>query len=363
MKIFEPAQLTKTQFEELSNLVVDRKFESGETIFSEGCSTKAALYFVREGTVKLTGRRQSDLIKPGAYFAEDLLLLDTCKNEDEIKSASTKIRAKYSAFAEEKCSCGILYLSDCRTIFDTSKMISLDSRDSLESLPEESVIEEHATQERSQVTRVQPLMRFSRSISADKWLGEISKKGLRSAVKNNVKLEDLEKHELLGTGQFGEVYLMSAFVSLEYGKQVFALKTQQIDDSRKDALAAIKREIEVLTCMDHPYIVNLVHFYESPEKVDILMGAVYGGELFDVIYTENDDGTWNCGLPECDAKFYAMVLIDTLDYIHRKQYIYRDLKPGTSLRINIHRFLRSLASLFSIVTYMYCVSFPNQRMY
>jgi hypothetical protein len=45
-----------------------------------------------------------------------------------------------------------------------------------------------------------------------------------------------------------------------------------------------------------------------------LMGLVHGGDLFDVIHTENDDGTLSSGLPESDVKFYAMVAADTLDY-------------------------------------------------
>ena len=80
-----------------------------------------------------------------------------------------------------------------------------------------------------------------------------------------------------------------------------------------------------------PYIVNLVHSYDHPDSIYILMGLVHGGELFDVIHTENADGTWSSGLPECDAKFYAMVVADTLDYIHRKQFVYRDLKPENVL--------------------------------
>jgi serine/threonine protein kinase len=90
--------------------------------------------------------------------------------------------------------------------------------------------------------------------------------------------------------------------------------------------------------MDHPYNVNLVHYYENPEEMHILMGAVYGGELFDVIHTENSDGTWSSGLPESDVKFYAMVIVDTLDYIFIiKQFVYRDLKPGESLCNKFHK--------------------------
>ena len=181
--------------------------------------------------------------------------------------------------------------------------------------------------------------------SANQWLTQLSKSGLRRAVKENIKLEDLKKHDMLGEGQYGQVYLVSADVSPEYGMQLFALKTQKKNDSRRgDTSDIIKREIDLLSLLDHPYIVNLVHHYEKPEEMHILMGAVYGGELFDVIHTENSDGTWSSGLPESDAKFYAMVITDTLDYIHRKQFVYRDLKPG---ELSVAKFFDLMAARLS----------------
>ena len=75
MEIFESLHLTKLQFEELANLIVDKTFRRREKIFYSGRLKNVALYLLREGTVKLTGRR-SDVIKPGAYFGEDLLCLD-----------------------------------------------------------------------------------------------------------------------------------------------------------------------------------------------------------------------------------------------------------------------------------------------
>ena len=398
IQIFESSQLTEQQFEELANLVVDKTFKCKEKIFSNGRSTNAALYLVREGTVELTKGR-SNLIKPGAFFGEDLLLLDTKQDEDTVNGASTKAPARYTAVAKEDCMCGVLSLSDCRTVFETSKMMTLKTGKGLEILSEECSTEEEDEQERgseagevlgtlseedstkeqeeqeevetgddlevlseerSTEEQVKPVEQsssrsskfFCRKVSkpsrqsSHQWLSKLSKNGLRRAVQDNLKLIDLKKHEMLGTGQFGEVFLVSAYVSPEYGKQLFALKTQKKNDSlRGDSVAAIKREIELLKCMDHPYIVNLVHYYENPEEMHILMGAVYGGELFDVIHTENSDGTWSSGLPESDAKFYAMVIVDTLDYIHRKQFVYRDLKPGESLCNKIINLMAMMSSL------------------
>ena len=326
IEVFESSHLTTKQFEELANLVVDKKFKANETIFTDHRQTNAALYLVREGTVKLTGR-QSDLIKPGAYFADDLLLLDTRQDEETDKRAPTKTIAGFTAIAEEDCTCGVLSLSDCRTIFDTTKMINSKSVLNFEVSSGDFSSEDYGTPE----IPTKPPKHCRQSTS--QWLKKSSKNGLRHAVEDNVKFEDLRRHDMLGEGQFGEVFLVSAYVSPQYGKQLFALKTQKKEDPlRGNSVAAIRREIDILTYMDHPYIVNLVHCYEYPEEIYILMGAVYGGELFDVIHTENDDGSWSSGLPECDAKFYAMVLADTLDYIHMKQFVYRDLKPGESLQ-------------------------------
>ena len=99
----------------MANLIVEKEFERKEKIFVEGRSTNAALYIVREGSVKISGGRTAT-IKPGAYFGENLLILDTRQNEETIKGATTKIFAKSSAMTNEYCLCGVLTLSDCRTI-------------------------------------------------------------------------------------------------------------------------------------------------------------------------------------------------------------------------------------------------------
>jgi hypothetical protein len=324
--------LTPKQFEELANLVVDKKFKEGKIIFDTVKRTNAALYIVREGTVKLTGKR-SDTIKPGAYFGDDLLLLDIRQEAATGKRPPTKTLPDYVATAEGDCLCGILSLSDCRTIFDTTTMV--DPQTSCEEVVEDRPGENIYEEELEATLTASPERSQNRGLSRQstrQWLTRSSKVGLRRAVKTNVKLDDLERHHMLGEGQFGEVFLVSVHLDSPHGQQHFALKSQKKDDpTRGDSVNAIRREIDVLQQMDHPFIVGLVHHYEDPEHLYILMSLVHGGELFDVIHTENEDGTWSSGLPEYDAKFYAMVVGDTLDYMHRKQFVYRDLKPENIL--------------------------------
>lgn len=317
--------MTKQQFEELSQLVTDKSFDAGANIFDAVKETKASLYLLREGRVQLAGKR-NDVVEPGGYFGEDQLLLDTRQTQATGKRSGTKVLPQYSATALESCLVGVLTLSDCRTVFETAAMVDMDA---VNVISEEKQGDD--SDDELMAASLAPSASLQR-VTTKQWLAKSSKEVLRASVKRQVPLEALEKHSVLGEGQFGEVWLVSAQVGGEFGLQHFALKIQKKEDpTRGNSVAAIKREIDVLRLMDHPYIVNLVHQYEDPDHLNILMGLVHGGELFDVIHTENEDGTWSSGLPEADSKFYAMVITDTLDYIHRKSFVFRDLKPENVL--------------------------------
>jgi len=73
------------------------------------------------------------------------------------------------------------------------------------------------------------------------------------------------------------------------------------------------------------YICQLVNSYQDDAFVYLLMQLVQGGELYSVIHT-----TRRHGLPEGQARFYAAGIADGLAYMHKRGYVYRDLKPGVS---------------------------------
>jgi Protein kinase domain len=308
----------------LSNLIIDKTFHDGQVIFDPLSNHDAALYILREGNVKLAGERVDD-IKPGGYFGENMLLLDA-KQQTTIgeQAPTTKCLPSYSAKAVGTCICGVLSLSECRTIFATTKMIDVAAGMGKVAIDEKEMEDEMA----AAALPTSVLNRESTSL----WLEGLSKEILRTTVRKTIGLDDLERIQVLGEGQFGEVWLVSANLEGDLGRRHFALKAQHKDDpSRGDSVDAIKYEIDVLGVMDHPFIVSMVHHYEDPERIYILMGVVHGGELFDVIHTEQEDGTYSSGLPESDAKFYAMVIADTLNYIHRQRYVFRDMKPENVL--------------------------------
>jgi protein kinase A len=165
---------------------------------------------------------------------------------------------------------------------------------------------------------------------------------IRNSLQTHIKLEDLERISVLGEGQFGEVWLVAADLpgtSLIEKKQKFALKVQYMQPGGfrdEDAVEAIRNEIQAMQDLSHPFLANLFHTYESDASIDMLLGLVSGGELWDLIHHQCDDGEgdgningeWTSGgIPASHAQFYSMILTDTLAYIHGRSYIFRDLKP------------------------------------
>jgi len=213
---------------------------------------------------------------------------------------NSRTEAKYTATAESDCVCGKLTLEDCRTVFDTTTLgdhIFVGGNAALE-------------QKRSE---------------------------MRELMHKNIKLDDLDNDRIIGTGQFGTVWLVRADPNggQDKSKMVeFAMKWCQFkeDPVRRDgALEAIKREMTVIHQLNHPFIIDLVDKYETEDQILMLTEAVKGGELWSRIDQEDESGNWSSGIPEQDSKFYALVVADTLAYMHHQKFIFRDLKPENVL--------------------------------
>ena len=338
MDFFKEAHLERDQIENLANLVNDETFRPGRSvIFQNLKKTEAALYIVHEGCVRLSGKRNG-LVKPGDAFGEELLLLDAQTRYTATvisQSMPSTTMAKYTATAMGECIVGVLTLSDCRKVFDTRTLVDSAGSERLLNPPQAMPVateKDMDDEEMMAMAAMAPPTTLGRE-TTQQWLKSSSASALRDTVCAEVALDDFERHSVLGEGQFGEVWLVTADLDENLGgRNHFALKIQKKDDpTRGNSVEAVKREIDVLALMDHPFIVNLVHHYEDQDHLYILMGLIHGGELFDVIHHQDADGLWCSGIPESDAKFYAMVVADTLDYMHSKNFIFRDLKPENIL--------------------------------
>ncbi|CAI5456004.1 unnamed protein product [Caenorhabditis angaria] len=124
----------------------------------------------------------------------------------------------------------------------------------------------------------------------------------------------------IGRGNYGLVRKAKH----RYIKNEVAVKiidTKRLDHSSR---ARLRKEIEVLKTVDHPYIIKLHQVIEENEKIYIFTELAENGEVYDdvanrVRYTER----------ESRYKFWQ--IISAVEYLHNRGIVHRDLKAENVL--------------------------------
>jgi len=141
-------------------------------------------------------------------------------------------------------------------------------------------------------------------------------------------LEELSKGKILGKGSFGVVRIVTS-----PDGEVFALKgvakKQVVMDGQQPHIVSEKRVMQVL---DHPFLVKLFNTYVDKSCVYFLLELCQGGELFTILRARTR-------FKISTAKFYAASVLLMFDYLHKRNIVYRDLKPE-NLLIDSHGFLK-----------------------
>lgn len=134
---------------------------------------------------------------------------------------------------------------------------------------------------------------------------------------NTVELSDLDYISTLGKGNFGNVYL----VKCRKNECYYALKSiskTQIDQEQLHCNLDMERKI--LLQIDHPFIMKLVKSLKDDDNIYFLTEYIRGKELWDVI---RDIGLLN----KSQSLFYGCSMMMAVDYLHKRKFIYRDIKP------------------------------------
>ena len=149
-----------------------------------------------------------------------------------------------------------------------------------------------------------------------------SKKNHKHSHKK-VKLEDFEFIRLIGIGTYGKIYVASKKSS----NKLYAIKIlNKKNVHNKFELQNIKTERAVLAKLNHPFIQKLYYAFQTKGNLYFITQFMHGGELNYHIYKEP-----NNYFSEEKARFYASEIILAINYLHKNNCIYRDLKPENVL--------------------------------
>ena len=127
----------------------------------------------------------------------------------------------------------------------------------------------------------------------------------------------------LGSGSFATVHLVKHNISGAKRAMKAIQKTTEEDD--EDNENEIINEINILMKMDHPNIVKIFEFYNSPTHYYIITEYCKGGSLFDLITSNNGPFT------EIQASYIMHQIFSVVNYCHKMKIIHRDLKPENIL--------------------------------
>lgn len=131
------------------------------------------------------------------------------------------------------------------------------------------------------------------------------------------------KKQTLGCGAFGDVFLAK---HKEENKK-YAIKIMNKDQLRQNQVNStfMKREINIHSKLDHPYIIRLKNFHEDEEDFYMFLEYAKNGTLYSKIRKMKN------GFSEETAFKYFIQTCSAIYFLHKNKLAHRDLKPENLL--------------------------------
>ena len=126
----------------------------------------------------------------------------------------------------------------------------------------------------------------------------------------------------LGEGHYG---IVRECINRSTGQE---LAIKSVEKSKISRLDHLKREIDLLSNVEHNNIMKMIDCYEDVDYVHIISEKYTGGELFDkIIDNTSDSGCYS----EQKTSGIIKSLLQAVAYLHDKGIVHRDIKPENLL--------------------------------
>ena len=143
-----------------------------------------------------------------------------------------------------------------------------------------------------------------------------SEKKIKSA-EEKINLSKFVSLGILGRGSFGEVYLVQKIDT----QKKYAMKVLNKDRIlSQNLIKYVRAERNVLSITNHPFIVKLYFAFQTMNRLFLILEYCPGGDLAKHLLFEKK-------LCESRAKFYICEVLLALENLHKRNIIFRDLKP------------------------------------